>query len=321
MAEPIQDHEIISLPQHQVSFQFQGIEKTRWHFGSEYPRPFFYPMKGPAGTSLTRMGHPGAANHDHHRSIWFAHHRVNGVDFWSDTTKSQIRQKTWLSYVDGESESIMASLLGWFDEAGTEVMEQEVVAALMNLEGEEHALELQLTFRVPTSGEVVELGKTNFGFLAVRVAKSVSEYFGGGTLTNSHGDRTEAGLFGKSAKWVDYSGPVSSGRAADRKVVTEGITYFDHPENPRYPSKWHVRQDGWMGASFCFDEGYIIAPDEPLVLRYLLHVHQGAYDPERAESVHAAFVDRPGFQVQKRTKPHGQFDVSRRLPEEIESAK
>ena len=39
--------------------------------------------KLPSGATLTRIGHPGAENHDHHRSVWFAHHKVNGLDFWS----------------------------------------------------------------------------------------------------------------------------------------------------------------------------------------------------------------------------------------------
>ena len=43
-------------------------------------------------------------------------------------------------------------------------------------------MELQSIFS-PLS-ESLEFGKTNFGFLAVRVAKSISEHFGGGKLTN-----------------------------------------------------------------------------------------------------------------------------------------
>jgi len=93
--------ELLPLPDDQVSFQIDGVEKTRWHFGSRYPRPFFYPLGGPSGTSLTRMGHPGAPNHDHHRSVWFAHHDVGGVDFWSDRTDGRVRQKSWYCYRDG----------------------------------------------------------------------------------------------------------------------------------------------------------------------------------------------------------------------------
>lgn len=306
--------ELTPLPEHQVSFTIDGREKTRWHFGAEYPRPFFYPFNGPSGSTLTRMGHPGAENHDHHRSVWFAHAKVNGVNFWSDKTDGRVLQKNWLAYKDGNDEAIMSSVCGWYDGDGKELMEQEIVAALIPMDHGEHALEIQITMRAPRSGESVELDKTNFGFLAVRVAKTLSVHFGGGTLTNSEGQVGEPNIFGKSARWMDYSGPVVVGKGADRKAVKEGITYFDHPDNPRYPTGWHVRDDGWMGASFCMHEGLTISSDKPLTLRYLLHAHSGPYDHKRAAVVHDAFSKRAGFQVKKSKKKHRQFEVQRRSP-------
>ena len=306
--------ELLPLPEDQVSFQIDGVEKARWHFGTGYPRPFFYPFNGPSGTSLTRMGHPGAHNHDHHRSVWFAHHDVDGIDFWSDDTAGRVRQKFWSSYRDGDDEAVMASVSGWYDGEGNELMEQEIVAALMPLADDEHALELQITMRPAGTLEAVELGKTNFGFLAVRVAKTVSVHFGGGKLIDSEGRRGEKAIFGNQARWVDYSGPVAVGQGPDRKTVVEGITYFDHPENPRYPTHWHVRADGWMGASFCMHEGRTITAEAPLALRYLLHAHRGAYDHAKAESIHEGFSKRPGFQVVKATKKNRQYEVERKTP-------
>ena len=309
---PLDRCELIPLPEHQVSFQIDGVEKTRWHFGAEYPRPFFFPFNGPSGTSLTRMGHPGAQNHDHHRSVWFAFHDVNGINFWSDQTDGQVRQKMWYRYRDGNDEAVMASVSGWFDGDGVELMEQDVVAALMPVENGEHALEIQITMRPAKGSETVELGKTNFGFLAVRVSKTLSHFFGGGQLTNSEGQAGEENIFGNSAKWMDYSGPVAVGAGPERKTVTEGITYFDHPENPRYPTHWHVRSDGWMGASFCMEEGYTIPKEAPLTLRYLLHAHSGAYHQGKAEKLAKDFSDRPGFEIGKPKLPHRQFEVWRK---------
>jgi len=283
----------------------------RWHFGEQYPRPFFFPFNGPSGVSLTRMGHPGAPNHDHHRSIWFAHNDVEGVDFWSDQSKARIRQKTWLCYRDGKEEAVMASLLGWYDESGQERMEQELVAALIPLDKEEHALEFQITLRPPAPKKSVELRKTNFGILAVRVAKSLSAYFGGGKLTNSEGQEGEPAIFGQPARWMDYSGPIAVGTGAKRTTAIEGITYFDHPSNPRYPTHWHVREDGWMGASFCLQEGFTVTAEQPLVLRYLLHAHAGACDQAKADAIQNQFASRPGFKVEKATQRHHQFMVNR----------
>lgn len=307
--------ELIPLPDHQVRFQIDSLEVTRWHFDPKYPRPFFYPFNGPSGSTLTRMGHPGAQDHDHHRSIWFAHHKVNGLNFWAEGTGTAIRQKHWYRYRDGEKEAVMASLLGWYDTEGTEIMEQDLVAATIPLENGEHLLEIQITMRPGDGQEKVTLDQTNFGFLAVRVAKTISHSFGGGQLTNSEGLVGEKAIFGQAARWMDYSGPVSlpalSRNGSGRATTIEGITYFDHPENPRYPTAWHVRSDGWMGAAFCLGEGYTITNDSPLTLRYLLHAHGGDYDPDRAAAVAESFAQRRGFEIAKSKQPHRLFEVWR----------
>lgn len=302
--------EILPLPDNQASFQVRGQERLRWHFDLKYQRPFFFPFNGPSGTSLTRMGHPGATNHDHHRSVWFAHNNVNGFNFWSNQTKSRIRQKLWLRYLDGEKEAAMAVLLGWYDDNGSEILEQELVAALSPGPADgETFLELHSIFR--PKGQKITLGKTNFGFLAVRVAKSVSAHFGGGQLTNSHGMQGEPHLFAQSATWMDYSGPVPKTINSKQALVTEGITYFDHPENPRYPTHWHVRVDGWMGASFNLLEPLEIQKEKPLVLRYLLHAHNGPVDPDRAGYVQEVFAKKSGYLIRKAKVPHQQFEIVR----------
>lgn len=295
--------QIVPLPGYQVSFEINGQERLRWHFGPSYPRPFFYPVVGPSGGSLTRMGHPGAANHDHHRSVWFAHHDVQGSDFWSDRTEARIRQKQWLCYRDGDDEAIMGTLLGWHGaEDGGELMEQELIAAVRPGDDGETLVELQATFR--PKAEMLELGKTNFGFLAVRVAKHISAHFGGGELTNSEGVRGEPQIFGQPARWMDYSGPSPAGGI-------EGITYFDHPANLGFPSHWHVREDGWMGASLCMHGPRATTREQPLVLRYLLHAHGGDVKAERAKVIANEFARAKGFVIERSKAKHQHYEVRR----------
>ena len=295
------------LADHQVSFVIDETERLRWHFGPSYPRPFFFPLLGPAGSPLTRMGHPGASNHDHHRSVWFAHQKVLGIDFWSDNTAARIRQKNWLVFEDGDDEAVMAVLLGWYDgHDPQELLEQEVIAAVRPGPEGETFLELQSTFR--PKAESLEFGKTNFGFLAVRLAKSIAEYFGGGRLTNSARKTGEPAIFGQPAHWMDYSGPV---HGADGKETVEGITYFDHPNNPGQPTRWHVREDGWMGASPCMDQPQVTTHKKPLVVRYLLHAHRGEVDPTRADKLLAEFAKRPGYSVARSKAKHQQHELHR----------
>src|SRR5688572_21613305 len=81
----------LPLPNHEVSFQRDGEELTRYYFGPDLRQPFLYPIIGPSGRSLTRMGHPhDPESHSHHNSVWISHNDVNGVSFWDDRAKGRI---------------------------------------------------------------------------------------------------------------------------------------------------------------------------------------------------------------------------------------
>ena len=47
--------------------------------------------------------------------------------------------------------------------------------------------------------------------------------------------------WGKRAYWCDYYGPVEG--------KTVGVAIFDHPDNPRHPTWWHVRDYGLFAAN------------------------------------------------------------------------
>jgi hypothetical protein len=292
-------------PRHDVTMLVDRQPRVGWHFDPSHPKPFFYPLIGPSGHPLTRMGHPGAAgSHSHHRSVWLAHDDVAGVRFWADTSEARIRQNRWLVYQDRDDGAALAAELSW--EAGHDaepVMTQELIAVLRPLDGGASELELQSTFT--PEDDSLTLGQNDFGFLGVRVAKSISEHFGGGRITSSEGRTGEPDNFGKPARWMDYSGPVPGGEV-------EGITCFDHPYNPNHPARWHVREDGWMGPSFTRSEPFTIKRDRPLTVRYLLHLHGGPHDPEAAGARFERFSGLRPLEVYPTEAPHEHFRLRRR---------
>jgi hypothetical protein len=295
--------QVVPLAGKQFAFAIDGRERLRWHAAEDAPRPYFFPLIGPSGLPLTRMGHPGAPNHDHHRSIWFAHHKVLGIDFWSDNSAAVIHQEQWLAMEDGDSDARMAAQLKWFDGHDPQpLVDQQVVFSVAPDEDDGVLLEIQTSLR--SVAESLELGQTNFGLLAVRVAKSISAVFGDGILTAADGQQTEAMLFGKESSWIDYSGGVDQG-------VVEGVSYFDHPSNTAYPSKWHVRDDGWMGASICRDAPVMLSRETPTTWRYLLHAHAGGADMLRAERIADRFHVSPKFVISNNPKPHHQASITR----------
>lgn len=269
-------------------FQVDGAEVLTYEFGTDGPRPFVFPARGPSGNVLTRMGHPNPVGHEHHRSIWFGHQNIQGVNFWEEKPNSDVRikHKKVLAYQDGPEWAGLAADLDWWAN-GASVMTHRLTLSL-SLQPEGHALDVQSRFE--SHGKPVELGKTNFGFLGVRVAKTLSEQFGGGVLTNSEGATGEPAIFAKPARWVDYSGPSGP-------KTTEGIAYLDHPSNPQHPTSWHVRRDGWMCASFNLREAYGLAKDHPLDLRYRLLLHKGPADPSLLNVAFDRFAATPALEL------------------------
>jgi hypothetical protein len=271
-------------PYDQVSFQRDGVEIARFHFGNSLKRPFVFPLIGPGGRALTRMGHPhDPGGHSHHNSVWIAHNDVNGVSFWADTGKNtgRIVHQRVEKLTDGNTEASVTSLNHWIDDANkkTLLIERRKTTVQL-LDNGEWLLILDLQF---DASEEVTLGKTPFGMVGVRMAKSIGVNDGNGTIRNSSGQVNEKEVFWKPAKWVDYSGAV-----ADSTV--EGITLLDHPGNPNHPSVFHVRNDGWVGASLTQAEPRKIEPGKSLRLRYGLYVHAGQPSVAALESRWGTFA-------------------------------
>jgi hypothetical protein len=295
MAFQVPRVQIVPQPDEQVSFQVDGQERLRWNFALRHPRPFFFPLLGPSGRSVVRMGHPDAPDHGHHRGLWWGHSNVGGVDFWSETgATQQVRQEEWVHYQDGHEEAGMVVRLGWIDSHKVKLMQQELVAVLRPLDSGESWLELQSAFSTPL--EQLPLGKTNFGFLGLRVAASMSARYGAGKLTSSDGTTGEKDIFARPARWMDYSGPIF-------KETVEGVTWFDHPSNLHHPTSWHVRDDGWMSAAFCLQNGHKLEKDRALTLRYGFHVHASALEARTAEARFKEFAEAPELEVVKSPKP------------------
>ena len=301
-AKPVPDVQVIPLPYDQASFQHLGQELTRYHFGEGLRRPFWYPIMGPAGRSLTRMNMPGdparsitqdeqpkdpnkpqdPSGHSHQNSVWISHKNVEGIDFWRDggpiagqIVHQQVREG--LEYVDGMAAASLHSLNHWNDPQGKTLMVERRCATVATCDDGSWRMTIDLQFEAPPDGrgEVV-LGKTAFGPIGVRMAKTIGVNDGGGRILNSEGQHNEPEAFRKPARWVDYSGPIT-------REQTAGITLMDHPKNPGHPTPFHLRDNGWMGISPTLNHSITITRDQPLRLRYGLWIHPDVPDAKKID--------------------------------------
>lgn len=288
--KPVPDYQALPLPESQAAFTYRGREIARYHFGPGQQRPFVYPVLGPAGRSLTRMGHPHApVSHSHHNSFWVSHQDLNGEVFWSDRPTDGRILHQWISeYVDGDRSAALTAINHWIGRSGQVLLVERRGLEVVGLDRGEWMMILDLLLESPV-GRTATFGKTPFGLVGVRMAKPLGVHDGNGRIRNSEGQVNEEGpngCFWKPARWVDYSGSIADG-------VQEGLTLMDHPVNPGHPAVFHVRSDGWMGASLTFRGGLNIEPDHPIRVRYGLWVHRGIPGPRTIDARWQEFQSRP----------------------------
>ncbi len=272
-----------------VTVEINGKLFTEYRFKEQY-RPFFYPVIGPTGEPVIRHwpiqeGGPSEDHdHPHHKSLWFTHGAVNGVDFWSDSNKAgKIVHDKFLEVSSGPQSGVIKSQNNWVAPDGkitltdtrTHRFSSTPDGTIMDWEITLHASNGQVTF-----------GDTKEGSMAIRLAPTMQPVpsramkargeAAKGHIINSEG-LTDGQTWGKRATWVDYYGPV--------KGETVGVAIFDHPSNPRHPTWWHVRDYGLFAVNpfgiHDFEKkpanagDFVIPAGQSATFKYRFYFHKG----------------------------------------------
>jgi hypothetical protein len=247
---------------------------------------YFHPLLGPGGAKMTRsfpMEEVAGEerDHSHHRALWYAHGAVNGVDFWLENKSAgRIEHEKFLELKGGEKEGVISSRNRWVAPDGSVPITSLQTFRAYQTNADERIIDFEVTL---TAGEKdVVFGDTKEGTMALRINESMrlhkpQNQRGDGRIVNSNGQR-DAKVWGQRAAWVDYSGPV------DGSMV--GIGFFDHPQNPRHPTRWHARDYGLFAANpFAEHEmdsskpkgsGDLKLPaGESITFRYRIYLHRG----------------------------------------------
>lgn len=227
-----------------VAVEIAGKLFTEYHT-ADVPRPYFYPVIGPTGVPVNRHwpmkdGPNEAHDHPHHNSLWFTHGDVNGVDFWANgDKKGKVVHDKFIELSSGAKTGVIQSQNNWVaaddkvicTDTRTHRFYDQPDGQMMDIEVTVHASHGELTF-----------GDTKEGSMAIRLTPTMrlKGEVGQGHIVNSTG-QTDGNTWGKRAAWCDYYGPVNG------DVV--GVAIFDHPENPRHPTWWHVRDYGLFTAN------------------------------------------------------------------------
>ncbi len=211
---------------------------------NEFPKPILDPVYAPGQLAVTRH-YPmrrvagEADDHPHHKSIWFAHGDVNGVDFWAEKGRIKTLEWTW-----NTEERNVRLHNQWLDE--DRVICEDRTEYCFG--GDRHSRWIDVEVNWLATESDLELGDTKEGTFAIRThpglqltpdpRRGVHEVFG--QACNSEGDRGPQ-VWGKRAAWVQYTGQIEGQQVA--------LMMMDAPSNPRHPTTWHARDYGLIAAN------------------------------------------------------------------------
>jgi len=271
----------------------------------DVPKPYLYPLYGPNGKPITRhfpmQVVPGESmDHPHHRSVWFTHGEVNGIDFWAEGAgKGTIVNRQIRRVEVGPVLARIEAQNDWLAPDGKKVCEETTEIIVYRAP---HLVWFDYAVTIRASEGEVRFGDTKEGTFGVRVASSMEvTRKQGGQIVNAAGQR-DHDAWGKRAEWCDYTGPVEG------EMV--GIAIFDHPDNLRHPTYWHVRDYGLFAANpfgiHDFVPGtpkgtgdYLLKRGESLTLRYRLCLHRGRTEEANIAQHYQAFRYAPEISFQR----------------------
>lgn len=261
-----------------IEIHIDGKPFSNLYDGAERAQPFLHPLRAASGVAVTR-GYPvktiegESRDHHFHHGLWFTHSDINGVDFWRDQGPEQTGRMVAIRKPAASRDTLSGQYILTAPGGGkVGAIEQTFRFAA---HGALRIVDVQVTLRAD-QGAALKLGDTEEAGLGFRFRDEFREDRGA-VLSNSEGLVGSRNIWGKRAAWVDYSTVVDKERV--------GVTIFDHPGNPRYPTYWHARNYGFCAAnafgerSFTRDalrDGTLRVPEGGSVtFRYRVVVHPG----------------------------------------------
>lgn len=287
-----------------IAVRIAGEPFTTYRYADVPARPYFWPVLAPGGVPVTRAWPmaedvPGETrDHKHHRSMYFAFGDVNGVDNWSEEPgHGRTVHRTVDELVSGPVFGRFSTTGDWTDATGRKLLTQRASVTFWNVPSEAMRM-MDVDLRLIASEGDVMFGDTKEGgLLTVRVATPM-DVPNGGRIENAYGGVNERETWGYAAQWCDYSGIVSG--------VRVGIAVMDHPLSFRYPTYWHVRDYGLMGANpFALsaytngakDGSYLLKSGDEMRCLYRVVVHLGDASEADIRARYLDFVSPPTAEV------------------------
>lgn len=261
-----------------------------YHFDPKDNHPYFSLVSAPGGGNMAAVA-PG--DHLWHKGLWFSWKWINDVNFWDwteahgnhpkwparppRTPEGWSKATQWEFVQKNGGDGVMEMTLGYGVGDKTWIKEARRLAfGLPDSEGN-YVIDWRSTFtaqeKVKFDVSPVKPNTGGYAGLGLRSPVNMKDV----VFTNSLGTTGQA-CRGQKASWVDMTAVV------DPAFGPEGVTIFDHPENPRHPTPWHVQATPpfyYFNAALLYNEPLTLDAGKSLTLRYRILVHKGKMGAEK----------------------------------------
>ncbi|GMW01724.1 MAG: hypothetical protein AMXMBFR84_28610 [Candidatus Hydrogenedentota bacterium] len=252
---------------------------TTYHYSEEWKKPFLWPVNTEYGVGITRdfpMGEKEiTGDHPHHKSMWVAYGALNGVDCWAEGENSGFQETVSVEHGSGDAYGWIRAKNVWTDKDHKPVISEEREYRFYASPANARLFDLTVTFTAD-HGDVLWKDTKEGGIFAFRIRDSINGEHAG-VMTLSDGQQKQENTWGKPAPWLDYSGEI-----ADKGWA--GISVFDNAANLRFPTRWHCRDYGLVGANMFglndFTAGkengdFTLKSGETITFKYRCLIHSG----------------------------------------------
>jgi len=278
-----------------------GVPFTTYHYSNEAKKPYFWPVYGEGGVTVTRNwpmdpDEKLSTDHVHQKSLWTAYGDINGIDWWGEGLGSGSQHSDEVTFGSGDAYGWIKAKNTWQDKDGNAVIAED--RAYKIYAGPEGLRILDETVTFTAKYGDAKFGDTKEGgIMAFRIYPTIQANKGG-VITNAEGLKGERQCWGKPSPWTDYAGEMEG-------VGVRGIAVFDTPGNLRYPTRWHIRGYGLNGAN-CFglsyftekeperlNGDYTLKEGESLTFKYRVIIHSGDVNEAKIADRHADYLNPP----------------------------
>lgn len=241
-----------------------GSPGPTWRYVTDQaPKPYVHPLVSPGGRTLSRVSPP---DHLWHRALWFAIKFVDGDNFWEEDPPF------------GRQREVAPGRLEWVRPSGEIALVEERDVAPVALGDDAFALDWTSAITAPSGALLDRTPYTTWGGYGGLTLRGADDWADTRLLLADGSEHTRPE--GVPSPWCDLSGPDA------------GVTFLDHPDNPRHPVPWYgasrswVYGEGWsnfVNAAFLFHEPLTLGAGDTLRFAYRVVVHDGAWDFDRAQ--------------------------------------